>query len=306
LVLTAALLASANYAELFHHTLLHVGVALIIAAVVGLFLEIAEIQAFFETRLVRILGSDGFVGLLSEQKSLDLSVAAAKGLGRLRTNNPAYEYEDFARTIGQDVLNLIGKPYRRDLAESIFVQWLNPEQAAAIDVAHKTGGGSLARIKQGTAFTLISPTIDKDYKYEYKFLVYFDNATGIDCRKHTSFEFKIDGKSLPVNCHDFFKDVDGSTSWEFRYEMTFRESCFIEAHLSTVEYMAETYASNMVHLTKNATIHFSSNDPLDLQAQISGIAGKGAEPSISKNSVAIKFDGWVLPGHGYSINWTWR
>ena len=60
--------------------IVHVGIAFIIAGIIGCFLELTEIKEFFEKRLAGILAGDDFMQMVSEDTLYQLNYKTMIGL----------------------------------------------------------------------------------------------------------------------------------------------------------------------------------------------------------------------------------
>lgn len=108
----------------------HFGEALVIASIIGFFLEITEVKTFFEERLTNVLFGGSYIGSVNRDRLITLSEIALKGIGQIHVNNKLHDYDSFVTSIIEDVaLENIDKVYRKDFNETIYYSALNPNES---------------------------------------------------------------------------------------------------------------------------------------------------------------------------------
>jgi len=290
--------------ELLSSLLIHVGMALIISSIIGLFLEMTEIKDFFENRLVNIISQNEFVDMLSEERLLDLAVTAIQGLGRRRTTNPAYNYDDFGAKVRNDVLENIGKTYRKDYFETIDYSVLRDKELPQIGILISDLKCALSRVVSTTRYEIISPEKEKEIEYEVTCFYYTAPIPGLAFEKQFSFELDVDGERIALDISKFITTKDGKIEIDIKHKIKVTGSAWVEMKLISLEdELSGHFVNYMNELTQNVTLHFSSREELVLNAEIFGMTVNYNEPSITNNSVSIQYPGWALPGHGYFITW---
>ena len=289
----------------------HLGMAFIIASIVGIFLEITEVKKFFEERLAEVLIKDDYLKSLDKDKLTTLIYETLKSIGK-EINNPAYEYGDFVDNIQGDVMNNIGETYRKNFRQTIDYSILEPEEIEAILEANPNDLDGIVCIKTTTRFHLIAPTQKEDQIFQYDFSYELDLINNLEQKKHTSFKLWIDDNEIDnINFDECLKLNDKILSFKYLHDVRFSSkednsfTALIE--FEKVEYKFDLFGrlkSNMNYLTHGANIHFSSKHELELDAEFYGISGEwDNEPNKTNNFISIDCNGWAFPQHGYFIYW---
>jgi len=290
--------------EFVPQVLIHLGMALVISSIIGLFLELTEIKDFFERRLVGILSGDEFIKLVSEDKLVDYNVTTIRGIGSKRVTNPLYDYHDFATTIGYDILSNVGQVYRKDYYETVDYRILNEEETRELGLNRESLTKVPAKIVSSTRYQLISPSSEKEQEFLITCSYRASRIPGFEPKQQLGFEISIDGEDININPEKFITVNDKEISFDFEHNLKFTSSSWVSYKLTSLEYeLGGSFPNYMDCLTQGATVHFSSREPLELNAEIFGMTANYTPPSITSNSVSIHNPSWVLPGHGYFITW---
>lgn len=282
----------------------HVGVALLIAAVVGLMLELSEIKEFFESRVMGILSGNEFIDIVNEKQLINLNVCTTRGIGRRRTTNPEYEYEDFAKTIGNEIIEVIGKPYRKDALETIDYVFLTKTETEMLGIKLDSSDVRVVKIVQTSRYQIINPETGVEIPHTFGWEWWVQPLPGLDPKKQFSIEITINGVRENVVIANELTINEKTIDLNFLKTVPVTDSAWIEAKLTTLEWdLRGSFNSAFPELTHKASVHFSSNEPMELDADILGITPRQSDPSIASTSVSMQYPGWLLPGHSYHISW---
>jgi len=307
------------------YLLLHFGTALIIASIIGFFLEITEIKDFFEERLINILFKDKYIESINKERLIKLNLAIMKGIGKLDIKNSEYEYDDFVKNIQDGViLANIGEIYRKNFQKIIHYSILEDDEIIqeleATPDELKLNGRRLVRIKTTTRFQLIAPREDEDQKFNLVCGYELKLIHGLkDPSKQFSFELWLNEKLTEPNetKNPIGKKVstgpkeskETNLSFEYKYDVPFALSELYTAQIEykTISYeyddLSGTIKKSMNTLTHRANIIFSSSKKLEfVDAEFYGLTGYD-KPAKTPNSISIDYSGWALPEDGYFINW---
>lgn len=290
-------------------SLSHLGTALMIASIIGFFLEITEIKDFFGKRLVDILFEDAYIGSINEERLIKLNSETLKGIGKIKINNPEYEIDDFVKKIQANVLENIGKIYRKDFQEIIHYSILTNGEIQELGLnPDELKNRRLVRTITTIKFRLIAPneeeqTFDLDCVYEPILI------PGLDPSKQMiSFDLRIDDDKVPIDISEYIKPNERNLSFNLIHPVSFKSTASFTA---SIEYKRESYEyhdlsgrikTSMNTLTHGANIHFASREVLEVGAEFYGVTNyKESVPT--PNSISIDYSDWALPEAGYFIYW---
>jgi hypothetical protein len=148
----------------------HFGIALIISAVVGICLEITAFKDFLEQRIIGILFGDDFTKLVSDNNLVDMNIKAMNALGNKRITNTDYNYQDFVRAIGRELLDTIAKIYRKGYREVIKLRVLDIDEIKELNVDPSIirTDVDIVRIESNVEFSFVVPNKDGEHSFPIK------------------------------------------------------------------------------------------------------------------------------------------
>ena len=295
----------------------HFGEALVIASIIGFFLDISEVKDFMEKRIANILFGKEYIESVNRDRLITLSGIAMNGIGAIEVNNDAYDFNDFVtRIIDNVVLENIGQIYRKDFNETIHYSILKPDEIENRTISDGYDNTrDVVHVTTTTRFQLIAPREDEDQTFDLSNCCSYEIELIPWFKDQFTFDLTVDGKKVNIESDKWIKtkSVHGSTPqrnilfFECKYDVRFKSE---HGFTTSIEYTRDTYQyalpgrlkSNMNTLTKGATILFSSRNELELDAEFFGLSGYN-KPSITPNSISMQYNDWALPEDGYFISW---
>jgi len=285
------------------------GTALMIASIIGIFLEITEFKRYFEDRIVNILIKDDHIKSLNEDRLIELNLRTMKCIANLNISNLEYEYDDFVKKIQDGVLlENLGKIYRKDFQQIIHYSRLKKDEIQELGAIPDELNGKLFRIRTTTRFQLIAPNEDEEFDLDCG----GDELTlipGLDPSSQISFELWINDDKVDIDIAKHIKTNEKTLSFKFVHKVKFKAAASFTA---SIEYKKEKYLydepsgrinDSMNTLTHGANIHFSSREELEfVDAEFYGLTGY-SKPAKTDNSISIDYSDWALPEDGYFIYW---
>ncbi len=300
----------------------HIGMALMIAGVVGICIELTEFQDLIEKRITRILFGDEYVDILSPNDLKDKSVQVMNAIGKKSVTNPDYEYQDFTRTIGRDLLDTIGTIYRKGFTNVIYFQILKDNEKAAHGASPETlSGDDIVCIDNKTKYFLEVPhqndeqtfNISVSYKCfgpsellrKFKFDVFVNDVPldEIHGKKPTSEYCKVNGESLEFDFQLTLKpdqSLRNASNEEEKVLVGFEPA--IEYRRVSYEYDPGSLNNYMGMLTHQINVIFSSREEVKPNIEFFGF-NSSPVPTRMGNLVSVNNPDWGLAEDGYFISW---
>lgn len=282
--------------------LVHLGVAFIVATIIGGIIEIGEFKEFFERRLIGILTGKELIDLLDEKHLLKLYGDIVRGIARRTVTNPMHDYEDYISAVCDPLLAYANLRHRKNQGETIHYAILTEAelQALGVDIKHH---GKVGRTEVKLRYMIVSPKQFEQDIDEFGWNWWVNEVPGLPLEKHYHFSLTVDGKTIFPQTSEPIKRVHGIVEFDVDEKLPFQSSAWIEAKMTYYEFgIQSVFQSTFGALTHNATVHFASREPLELFARMFGVTDDLPEPSIAGNSVSIQYPGWILPDHGYYIS----
>jgi hypothetical protein len=283
--------------------LIHLGVALVVASLVGFLLELSEFREFFENRLIGILTGKELIDLMNDQHLLDLHGKIVRGLARRRVNNPAHDYENYVSSVCDRLAEYAGIRHRKNQAETIHYSVLNDAELVALGLDATKLHGLVGKTEVRLRYQVVSPRVSEPDVDEFGWSWWVREVPGLALEKHYEFTLSVDGQTITPKNTNPVKRVKWTVEFDIEEKLPFQGTAWVEAKMVYYEYGLEVvFQSTFGALTHNASVHFASREPLELFARMFGVADDNSDPSIAGNSVSIQYPGWVLPQHGYYIS----
>lgn len=300
--------------------LAHVGIALIISAIIGICLEVSEFQEFLEKRIIGILFGDEYIQLVNTDSLLEMNLKAMNALGKKRVTNPDYNYQNYVTVIGRSILDNIGTIYRKGFIEVIDFRVLKPEEITKLVGDHNAlKDADIVCINSTTKFLFVIPNQNDEEEFQlecsykcsapvellnkFKFEVLVNDIiiTDVDGQLLTSNYVNTNGESLAfdfkhsLSPNDILKDGTKEGT-KVGYEPS------IEYRRVSYQYDPGSLNGYMNTLTHQIDINFSSREEVMPNAEFFGFS---VYTPIKKtgNFVSINNPDWGLPEDGYFISW---
>ncbi len=305
----------------------HIGIGLLVAAVVTAFWHMREFAEYFERFAETVLVRDTYMSKLSVQALSRLRTKAARTILESCVDNPAYErahLEDWLDDLLYENLLPGSKPlagiYREGMDENIALEFplmrdvLKDVNAGMLNVPSSELDRPVLKVTSVTRYTVVSPKLT-DTGYQ-KLDVPYSGKTS-DMPRY----FPLD-KRIAV-----YVGAEASTAKEIFFEFSddpmggvrFKPKTAIAlpftngkcpVWMKTIEYRLpqnEAHILNMMGmLTRGMTLTvFQSGGPkLVFDGGIIA-TGDTAEPQHNANSISLKHDHWLFENHGYYV-WWWE
>jgi hypothetical protein len=287
---------------------LHFGTALIIASIIGFFLEITEIKDFIEKRLISILFKDDYIESINEDRLIKLNTKTLEGIGKIRTGHPEYETGDLINKIQANALENIGQIYRKDFQEIIYYFKLKDNEIQSLGLNPQKVSGRLSRIEITTKFRLIAPKeiehiFDLDCSYKLSLI------PGLEQNKQIFLlELLINNEPVSIDIDHLIEKNRNNERFIVPVNLKATDDAYytasIEYKIGFYQYddLSARIKKSMNTLTHGANIHFSSREELEIDAEFFGVTNY-KDPVSTPTSISIDYPDWALPEAGYFIYW---
>ncbi len=294
----------------------HLGIALIISAVVGICLEITEFKDLLEHRIIGILFGDDFIKLAATNHLVDMNIKAMNALGTKRVTNSDYNYRDFVKAIGGGVLDTIGNLYRKGYSEVIELKVLRPDEVKelGVDPDKLRTDVDIVYIKSTISFLFVVPNKEGEQSFplkgtykcsapselldKFKFDIFVNDAklTGFDVNKHLT----KDSDSLLFDySHTIMSYEHFTNDSQEDIEVSFEPK--IEYIMESYQYDPRSLNRYLDILTNQIDVIFSSREEVMPKAEFFGFSGNTTKGT--DNLASINNSDWGLPDAGYFISW---
>jgi hypothetical protein len=224
-----------------------------------------------------------------------------------KINNPSYDYETLPQVITAEILSKAGGIYHEDYHETIEYYILNNKQLRNLSIDESLSEKGVVSINRKLSFWLVAPDENEETEHNINFNWYVKKIPGFNKNSHFDIKLSIGEEEIPIKKESYISEKEEMEDYiflDFHYTVNFKSGVLIEFESAQYAYgEAGSINSFMETLTYNMNVHFSSEQPLDLDAEVFGLAESYYEPTITQNSVSIQFPEWMLPGHGYFISW---
>jgi hypothetical protein len=284
----------------FASILYHFGLALMIASIIGFIIEFTEIKNFFEERLVKILTDNEFLDLLNDNKLKKLNITTMQKIIQNKVDNPIYDCSSLPQLITDDVLSAMGEIYYEGYHETIGYSILDIAENSKLSITKE-----IVKLSIKTQASLISPKgKEKDVEHELNYRGFARKIPNYDKNAHYNLSLFVNDEEQHINLNDFITERDNEVELNLKHKIKFKNKADIVWNVIVFEYGPVGFLpGNIATPTHNFSIHFSSETPISLYGEIYGITPNRYSPSITKNSLVIRYPGWLLPGQGYFIFW---
>jgi hypothetical protein len=311
---------NAGYRSAFHH----IGIGLLVAAVVTLFWHLREFADFFEKFAKSVLLDDAYLARLNIDTLKKLRKQAGHEILRSLVDNlENYKRDDLADwidTILYDRLLPGGTTssglYRENYTDNIVIE-TKTLQDALLEVGEDSGkypddalSSTVHKITTTTRYKIIAPSVSANPDYELRFSANLADMPHFPCEKRIRYRVghsepdshevhleikkrKLGGMSVKANAL-FLKFVKGECAvWS---EMVEFRSPDAEALV----------LNTMALLTRGLEVDlFQTGTGPELAFDGSIVAAYADNPTLGLHSIRLKFDGWLFESQGYCI-WWWK
>ncbi len=286
----------------------HLGLALLIAGIIGLILELTEMKTFFEERLKQLLTSANFLNLLEDEALREYVSKAIEQMIRKRAKNVGYyDYKSLPFSISRDVLSWIGGVYCEDYNDATEFNILSPEEVEALGLTRDV---RVSKTINRVTYDLIAPGENEDTEVTIK---YDNNASETRALlSNQQFQLRLflwkDGteneREEEVDVNAFVKSEDGDRLLDFTHKPKFQNWLRCRIECTCYETPLPRYAiTYMKYPTRNVTVHFASNTPVKPVGEIWGMVPDYTPPFETEHALTLRYPGWILEDQGYVVVW---
>ncbi|MGD0230452.1 MAG: hypothetical protein ABSC19_08845 [Syntrophorhabdales bacterium] len=286
----------------------HVGIALLIAGIIGLILELTEMKAFFEERLMQLLTSENFLGLLDDGTLRRYTLKAMEQIIlRKAKNTRYYDHTSLPSYINGEILPALGGVYCEDYNEATEFNVLQPDDVQALNLEPAV---PVSKTINRVTYDLIAPNENVDAEVTIR---YYNDARELSSLPAgRQFELRLflweDGKDdewePKVNVEEFVKSENGLRILEFTHKTTFKNLLRCRIESTTYESPLPSYTIRyMKYPSRNITVHFASNLAVKPDGEIYGITPDYTPPFKTDHALTLRYPGWILESQGYFIVW---
>ncbi|HVT17878.1 MAG TPA: hypothetical protein VHQ90_17080 [Thermoanaerobaculia bacterium] len=318
-LLSSMVLPEQKYWGAFHH----VGIGLLVAAVVTLFWHIREFSDFFERFARSVLLEDAWLSRLKTETLTDLRSRAGQQILESCVDNDEYMRGELADWIDQILYHrLLPDPaipsqgmYRENYREYIVIENMSLEEALR-DVGEDPAryprdvlGSPVHKIVTTTTYTLIAPSkSSSEYKIELE--ARFADMPHFPLPKRMLFRaghsrpdaktvnLKVTDRELggiDVNADPVSLEIEGGKCAVWTQAVEFR-SPRNEAHI----------LNSMALLTRGMQVDLFQAGREPYLVFDGGIVAFGAgDPTFDLHTIHLRFDHWLFENQGYCI-WWWQ
>jgi hypothetical protein len=302
----------------------HVGIGLMVAAIVSLILHAKEVGLLFRDLARRVLVEHDYLSTLDAAAIRRLRSSASKALITKVADNPNYRREDLEGFIDEALFTSLfpGQSksagiYRENYVEDIEIELMSLAaalSAVGCESSSLPSGSLLATVCRQTStarFVVVAPSLKRQRyaTFPVRIKSWAGGLEHMPREKRVRFRAGSDS-STAQECNITFSDT---TCGGIEYS-GLRELEFVDGQCSVwvevVEYKAmatEPFVLNtMAYLTRNLTVDVNvtgSATPLGFHAELMGGISQGAEVVNRRHGCKIKYEGWLLEDHGYFVSW---
>jgi len=318
-LLSSLVMPEQKYWGAFHH----IGIGLLVAAVVTLFWHIREFADFFERFARSVLVDDSYLSRLKTETLTELRSRAGHEILKSCVDNEDYKRDELAdwidhilydRLLPNSTIQSQGM-YRENHTESIVIEYMTLD-AALRDVGEdpasyppEARSSAVHKIVTTTTYMVISPSASsRDYKVQLegryadmphfplvKRLIFSVGHSDEDAKIATSTitNRRLGGIDIKVDPVILTMQEGRCTVWTETVEFRSPRN---EAHI----------LNSMGLLTRGMRVDlFQTGGGPDLVFDGGILATDAIEPTFGPHSIHLKFDHWLFENQGYCI-WWWE
>lgn len=302
----------------------HIGIGLLVAAVVTGFWHLREFSEFFEQFSTAVLIKNEYLSKLSFRSLADLRSKAARAILESCVDNPNYRHHELGDWIDsmlfEDLLpgrESLSGIYRQGYKEDVSLEFLTLREGLE-EIAGTTSGipneelqARILKVTSIARFTAISPRLNSPYYPAYK-TGYGGRAADLP---HFPLEHRIkldvghtEKSAGPVKI-DVTNEPMGGISFKAEPKMLTFKDGECEVWMRSIEYQSpksQAHALNtMGILTHGLNVKLRQIGPgpsLVFEGDVIA-TGSSAEKFYLPGGVELVYEGWLFEGHGYFLWW---
>ena len=302
----------------------HIGVAVVVATLVGILFHMREFSEFFLSLAKSTLIEDGYLEKLKPESLLQLRARAGSVIIGATVDNEKYDRRHLERLIDEVLFkkllpteNSHDGIYRQNVSEIITLKIMTLQEALA---ECKVSVGSLSanelaapiiKCTELTEYELVAPRKAVLLSKEFS-VPLLGNSTaikGFPKEKRVSYQVGTSRESSkPVDVETTEKD--GAFQFTATGSVTFKDN-ITTIWCRRVEYRSPNNEPFMLklmsRLTRNIDVRVNvlGGPPLSFSGGVFGLASTVPDPEMTEDGIRLKYDGWMLEDHGYYV-WWWN
>lgn len=285
---------------------LHVGVALMVAVLVGIFALMHEFRGIFLRHLEEVLVDQRFINSLSPTTLLEISRKAFHASIFRSVNNTEHQWEKIYQTVSSEILPLAAMEHRESYEEHVTLDFMTLGQVAAelaLPAPPANPNIEVCRRTTTTFYRVISPQECEMSTYPVNYEIEVEAIPGLPPERHADVSVQKDNENptplvLTATMNARVVKLVGTRNVEYQ------KSCVIKLSTTEWEHDAWFQLMTMRTFTKDFVTSVTSNKDLDLKWYVFAMGGRTNDPVIKPRSIYLKHTGWLLPNHGAMVYWT--
>jgi hypothetical protein len=294
----------APISPLWGAVILHVGIAIMIAGIINLILELTEIKSFFEERLLSIVAKDEFLDQLTDDTLSEYIHNAMYRLLYKKAPSNLRDHGGICRSITLEVLPALWGVICEDYNDSTDFELLDDDKIKELQLTK-----NVAKITNSVIYDFIAP--NKDDEFDIKIYYWYIVKEINNYPLKEQYEFKLflthtdkDEKEEEIEMAKYIKKEEGFAELDFSYDIKLKSyvRCRIECTIITSPPPTHRVVY-MRYPTRNVAVHFSSNKPVSPIGEVYGIVPDYTESFEKAHTCTLRYPGWMLEDQGYFIKW---
>jgi len=302
----------------------HIGLGLIVAAVVTVFWQLREISEFFQTLARSTLIDDSYLEKLNLESLRRLRSSAASAILDKSVNNPRYDWRDLERWVDTQLFEKclpgtesMSGVYRENLVDHLTLEFLTLRDflsaagRSTAGVREEILDSDVLRQTLTTRYTVIAPQVGGDRYAAYK--VSFNEKPAIFPDLPTDLRFQFfAGTSESTAVEVMPQRIESARGIGFVAERDIplvegRTDIWTRQIACTMPLREPFILQTMKDLTHNLRVHLSvagARQRFVFDGEVIGFGGSDRVEYLP-NGITVEYAGWLFEDHGY-ILWWWQ
>jgi len=299
----------------------HLGLGLIVAAIVTAFWQLRELTEFFQSLARSTLIEDGYLNRLRIGSLRTLRSRAASAIVSRIVDNPRYKWQQLEQWVDTELFEKclpgdvpLSGVYREDLRDEITLEFISLRDALR-ETKIKSDGFPPEALNQDilkqtikTTYTVIAPKKDSDLYRHYKVTISERVADVPYLRSELLFQFFVghgESDAVKVDCKPTPRKAGGV---EFNGEHSIpivngEAKVYTSRVIFSLPHREPFALQTMAVLTHDLQAHLTvDRKNFVLDGDVIGLGGKATKRG-DKNWIALEYKGWLFENHGYIISW---
>lgn len=301
----------------------HIGVAVVVATLIGILFHFREFSELFLTLAKSTLIEDGYLEKLKPESLLALRASAGRVIIGSAVDNEKYDRKHLESLIDDVLFKKLlptksgtGGVYRQNLVEMIILRIMTLKDALE-DVGAPTEGidesdltAPVIKSIETTEYELVAPRKDTSLLDPFNVPLEGNSATlkGFPKEKRVKYQVgtcREDAKDVEVMCDTknggFHFIASGSVSFG---EGKTTVWCRRVEYKSPIDEPFMLKLMNRLTRNMDVRVNVSGGSPFNFSGGVFGL-GDSPNPEPIEDGIRLKYNGWMLEDHGYYV-WWWK